>query len=100
MTILIKRSGGFAGREERLAAIDTSELPTTIADRVRERIARLTALSAQEPSAGADRLQYEIEITEPGTGGRKLTVVDEGDPDDPAMKEVIAILESAGGKPW
>lgn len=98
MTILIKRCGGFAGGEQRLVSIDTATLPVTIADSLRERMARLTALSAQEPSPGADRFQYDIEITEPGAGSRKLTVVDEGDPDDPALKEVMAILELAGGK--
>jgi len=99
MTVLIRRSGGFRGGETPLAAIDTAELPINIAQQLRERIARLTALSAREPSPGADRLQYEIEITEPGQERRRLTVVDEGKEDDPGPREVIGILQLAGVKP-
>ena len=98
MTLKIKRLGGFAGLEENLAAVDLAKLPKSVADQLRERVAQLATLSAQSPRpVGADQFHYEIDIAEPGAQPRTLTVVDEGDPEQPAMKQVRAILELVAG---
>ena len=99
MRIRMKRLGGFAGVEESLATVDSDRLPGALADRLGEHVAQLITLCAQTPrSEGADQFHYEIEITGPGAPPRTLTVVDEGDPDLPAMKHVAAILDLAGAK--
>jgi hypothetical protein len=100
MQIKIKRLGGFAGLEENLVAVDVDTLPKPVADELRERVAQLATLSAQSPTpVGADQFHYEINIAEPGAQPRTLTVVDEGDPEQPLMKQVRAILDLVAGKP-
>jgi hypothetical protein len=97
MKIKIDRRGGFAGIEEHLASVDLANLPKPVSDEVQKRLTRLLQLSAQGPPAGgADQFYYDIEITDPGAKPRKLTVVDQGDPNDPAIKAVTAILELLG----
>ncbi len=100
MKIEIKRAGGFAGVDEKLASVDSSTLPTAAADELRDLVTRLSARCAERPeSVGADRFRYEIRGVEPGAEPRTLTVVDEGDPDDPAMKLVRGILDLAAARP-
>jgi hypothetical protein len=99
MTLKIKRLGGFAGVEENLASVDVAKLPKPIADQLRERVALLATLSAQRPRpVGADQFHYEIDMAEPGAQPQTLTVVDEGDPEQPAMQQLQAILELVAGK--
>ena len=99
MKIQIKQSGGFAGIEMTLAAVDSGNLPDAAAAQLPARLNRLSGLCAQSPpSPGADRFQYEIEIRDPEAKPRTLTVIDEGDPGQPAMQEVIAILELLGAR--
>jgi hypothetical protein len=100
MQITIERRGGFAGLEEHLATVDVDTLPKPVADQLRERVAQLATLTAQSPTpVGADQFLYEIGIVEPGAQPRILTVVDEGDPEQPLMKQVRAILDLVAGKP-
>ena len=100
MQIKIKRLGGFAGLEENLVAVDVDTLPKPVADELRERVAQLATLSARSPTpVGADQFHYEISIAEPGAQPRTLTVVDEGDPEQPLMQQVRAILDLVAGKP-
>jgi hypothetical protein len=100
MQITIERHGGFAGLDEHLAAVDVDTLPKPVADQLRERVAQLATLTAQSPTpVGADQFLYKIGIVEPGAQPRTLTVVDEGDPEQPLMKQVRAILDLIVGKP-
>jgi len=100
MQITIKRRGGFAGLEEHLAAVDVDTLPKPVADQLQEHVTHLATLSAQSPPpVGADQFRYEIDIAEPGAQPRTLTVVDHGDPEQPLMKQVRAILDLVAGKP-
>ena len=100
MQIKIKRLGGFAGLEENLVAVYVDTLPKPVADQLRERVAQLATLSAQSPTpVGADQFHYEISIAEPGARPRTLTVIDEGDPEQPLMQQVRAILDLVAGKP-
>lgn len=100
MMITIRRRGGFAGLDETLAAVDVDTLPPPVADQLRQRVAQLTALAAASPTpVGADQLHYDIDIAEPGAQPRTLTVVDAGDPTQPQMQQVRAILDLVAGKP-
>jgi hypothetical protein len=100
MQIMIKRCGGFAGLEEHLAAVDVDTLPKPVADKLREHVTHLATLSAQSPPpVGADQFHYEIDIAEPGAQPRRLTVVDEGNPEQPLLQQVRAILDLVAGKP-
>jgi hypothetical protein len=93
MKIQVRQVGGFAGAQVTLASADTSNLSSEAAAQLRDHLSRLSRLiSLHPPSPGADRLQYEVDITEPGAQSRVLTVVEE-DPDQPAVQEVISILE-------
>ena len=100
MTIKIKRLGGFAGVEEDLASADLDKLPGPVADQLRERVVQLDTLTVHGQGAeGADQFRYVIEIVEPGGRSRTVTVVDEGDPEQSAMKQVRAVLELLGVQP-
>jgi len=80
--------------------VDVDTLPKPVADELRERVAQLAMLSARSPTpVGADQFHYEISIAEPGAQPRTLTVVDEGDPEQPLMQQVRAILDLVAGKP-
>ena len=93
MTLRIKRTGGYAGIEENLASIDVSSLPEPAANQIRQQVTQLSALTAQRPErVGADQFRYEIEIAEPGSTARTINVIDEGNPDEPALKLVQRIL--------
>ena len=100
MQITIKRGGGFAGLEEQLATVDVDTLPKSVANQLQEHVSRLAMLSAQSPPpVGADQLRYEVVIAEPGSQPQTLTVVDAGDPKQPLMQQVRAILDLVAGKP-
>ncbi len=99
MMVEIRRTGGFAGVEEKLASVDSRRLPEGAAAELARLVARLSAWCARNPeSEGADRFRYEIEIAEPGALPRTLAVVDEGDPQHPAVKDVLALLDLVGGR--
>ena len=100
MRITIKRCGGFAGLEEHLAAVDVDTLPKSVADQLQEYVSHLAMLSAQNPPpVGADQFRYEIDIAEPGAQSRTLTGVDAGDPAQPLLQQVRAILDLVAGNP-
>lgn len=100
MTITVRRRGGFAGIDERLASVDLGTLPGAVAQQLRDGMARLDALIAGgQPSVGADQIEYAIEIAEAGAPPRTITVIDEGDPDQAAMKQVRAVLRLLGLEP-
>lgn len=99
MKISIKKLGGFAGIEEMLASVDSDRLPKATAGEIRNHLRELSALSTRTSKpVGADQFHYEIEITETGVAPRTVSVIDEGDPNHPAMKHVAALLELAGAK--
>jgi hypothetical protein len=95
MKIDIKRSGGLAGIEEVLAAGDSRDWPAAAARGVRARVDRLLRMGeAKPPAIGADLIQYELTVTEADGKSRKLVVADEGDPEAPVLKELLALVES------
>ena len=90
MKVTIKRSGGFAGLNQTLAAIDSDELSDRAADRLRQELMRLSA-SLRPADIGADQLHYDVEIAGDGPP-RRISVVDDGHPEAPPMKHIEAIL--------
>jgi hypothetical protein len=98
MTITIKRSGGFAGIEQTMAQVDTKNLTKEQIERVKSGIARLSGLLAKKsPSVGADRFQYDVTVTEDTGAAKTMTVIDEGDPKDPALTALMDLISSAKG---
>ncbi len=96
MRITITRTGGFAGLDQTLASVDTGRLPKDSGEKLRQHIARLSALIGQTPlPEGKDYLCYTIVVTEAGSPPASFSVLDEGDPDSPLMKELTAILEES-----
>ena len=98
MTITVKRSGGFAGIERVLAHVDSSTLTSEQDARARSYITRLSgALANSSVSEGADRFQYEVTVTGDDGGTKSMTVIDKGDPQDPALKIVMELIGSISG---
>ena len=98
MTITIKRSGGFAGIEQVLAHVDSSTLTSEQEARVKSGIARLSALLAKRKATeGADRFQYEVTVTGDADEAKSMTVIDEGNPQDPALMAVMELISSISG---
>lgn len=95
MKVTIKRSGGLAGLNETLAAIDSEHLSGAAVDRLRQELMRLTA-SLRPADIGADLLRYDVEIDGDGPP-RRLTVFDDGHPETAPMKHIEAILALGGG---
>jgi len=83
--------------EENLASIDLQKLPQSVADQVREHVSRLSSLiSERRGSVGADQFRYEVAVNDAGRTPRTFTVVDEGNPNDPAVRAIQAILALSG----
>lgn len=97
MTIVIKRSGGFAGIELALCFLDSKLLTKQKADRARACVAQLSKLLVRKDSVeGADHFQYEVTMREDDRTNKSMTVIDTGDPQDPAVKIVMDLISFAG----
>lgn len=88
MKVSITRRGGFAGIEQRLGEADPHEPGHALLKSLE------AAVAAKPRSEGADHLEYAIEVTEPGTATRTITVRDEGNPDLPEMKALAALAKA------
>jgi len=100
MKIEIRRSGGFAGIEQLLASSDSGDWSAELAEDVGARVERVFRLAGAKPRpVGADQYRYEITTSEPGGETRRLVVADEGDPNEPALKEILGIIERIGPSP-
>ncbi len=97
--IQITRTGGFSGIEEEIASADSASLPRATQDELGAIVARLSDASARGAEApGADRFQYHVDVYEPGVAPRRLTIVDEGDPERPAARDLAALLALVGAR--
>ncbi len=97
MTIVIKRSGGFAGIELALGFLDSKLLTKQKADRARACVAQLSKLVAKKDApASADHFQYEVTVRGDDGTKKSMTVIDTGDPQDPAVKIVMDLISFAG----
>jgi hypothetical protein len=86
MRVKVERTGGFAGREEIVAAYDTGDLSAEEAAAVHDALATVRAtLDRGEPGeAGADLFSYRITAGD----GRVYTV--SGEP--PELADALAVL--------
>jgi hypothetical protein len=95
MRITIRQSGGFAGVDRELAAVDTRELGPDAARRLEERVREagfFTLPSTLEAEGiGADFVRYRITIDE---GGRVHDVAFEDD-GSPRFASLRALVEEA-----
>jgi hypothetical protein len=94
--IKISRSGGFAGIEESIGTINTSNLQEKVAARVEDSVAEVSRLLNETEGyspVGSDMLQYEVEITDARGVPQKLVLVDEGDDQSPIMKAFYQLLD-------
>ena len=93
MIITLRHSGGFAGIEQELGSADTG----TLAEGPRREVAKaLKVLEEARPSVGADRVQFEVEIREPGSSPRRLIIPDEGSPQSLAMQALGDLAAALG----
>ena len=77
MRICIRRSGGFAGIEEDLGAIDTAALPVARAAELERLVGGLGKLRLGGEAHGADLLEYRIRMQDEGEE-REITIKDDG----------------------
>ena len=95
MNIRIRQSGGFAGIEQDLGSVDTSDLAQEKATRLEKCIAELKRFDAAagEAPVGADMFRYEIEIRD--DEGARQTLVFHGEPEE-APEPLQELLEAVG----
>ncbi len=93
MKIKIKQSGGFAGIEQELKTLDSTRMTAPEANNFNQTLTRLIeACGRKSEPVGADQLSYEVEIEDKGKPTQRLRVVDEGDSNDAAVREVRTLL--------
>jgi Emfourin len=98
MRIKVERSGGYAGRPEQLAALDTEQLEPDAAAEIERLVHQMGffELPGVLPgSDGADRFRYEVSVTD---GGREHTVVyaDSGESTGAPVQRLVRALGGAG----
>jgi hypothetical protein len=95
MKINIKRTGGYAGLEEELAAVDTSRLEPGAAQRVEGLTSSMGFFDlpavAEDDAVGADMFRYNITVSD---GGREHTVsFGEESPSAAPLRDLIEELK-------
>jgi hypothetical protein len=95
--ISVRRTGGFAGIEEDLGAVDTAALAPDETERL-ERLVHDAGFfdlpAAVEGEVGADQFRYEVTVEEGGRT-RTVTLVGEGGGPAAALRELVdAVGES------
>ena len=97
MRISVRVKGGFAGLNETLGPLETTDLPAGTAGTIESALARLeSALPA--PGAGpvgADLITYEIVLERAGAE-RVIRVVDDGSAPAQLAQEVAEQVRAAG----
>lgn len=101
MKITVKRTGGYAGLTEDVAAIDTAQLDTVTVQRVEQMLEsnRFFDLPATISGdiIGADLPRYEITVTE---GDQQHTVTffcDDESPETAPLHRLVQTLSQMGG---
>lgn len=95
MKVVIRRTGGFAGLEEELASLDTTQMPPAEARQLEERVRSMTFFGL--PAAlgshikGADLYRFRITIDD---GSRRHTVEfpDHDSPELTPLRELVQTL--------
>jgi hypothetical protein len=101
MKISVKRTGGYAGLAEHVAAIDTAQLDAAAAQHVDQMLQSIgffgLPATISGDTIGADLPRYEITVTE---GDRQHTVTffcDDESPETAPLHRLVQILSHIGG---
>ncbi len=99
MKISVKRTGGYAGLPEDLAAINTAALPVAVAQQVEQMVQEIRFFDlpavVSGGTIGADLFNYEVTITE---DDRHHTVVfvDNDSPETAPLRRLVDALIHTG----
>ncbi len=99
MIIRVTRSGGFAGIEEDLGAIDTGAIENEQAREIANLMTRLVAAQAQPGSdehVGADMFRYEMAFRDEQGVDQRVSLLDDGDPESQSVRLIGEVLEVLG----
>ena len=90
MKITIKRTGGYAGLDEEVAAIDTAQLAPEKARQVAAAInqANFFTQPAYTGEVGADMLRYEISVSDAGRT-HQIAFAEDGSPETAALHALV-----------
>jgi hypothetical protein len=88
--VVLERSGGFAGRTVR-RGLDTDDLPSAEADRLRALVAALPAAPGRADATGPDRFAYAVEVDDGARRGRHHFA----EPVPAEAKDLIQLLSRA-----
>ena len=99
MEISVKRTGGFAGLSEDVAAVNTAALPVAVAQQLGHMVeeVRFFDLPAvvSGGTVGADLFNYEIRITEDDRH-RTVVFVDDDSPETAPLRRLVEALTHIG----
>lgn len=102
MRITVTRSGGFAGLRERIADIETTELPEVDASRIRTLVERCAFFSLPETMVGtelgADRFGYQITVRE-GPREHSVSFSEDDSPALTPLRELVSALGAGRNQP-
>lgn len=92
MKIVVKRTGGFAGLSEDVAAVDTAQLGTTVSQPVEQMVESIRFFDlpafVSGGTIGADLFQYDITITE-GDRQHSVAFVDDESPETAPLRRLV-----------
>lgn len=90
MKITIRRTGGYAGLDEAVAAIDTSQLAPEKARQIEAAInkANFFTQPAHTGEVGADMLRYEISVSD-GARTHAIAFAEDGSPETAALHALV-----------
>lgn len=94
MLITFRRTGGFAGIQEELGTVNVDVLVGEAHRVFVDRLQELKRLAVTHSAMGADLYRYEITIEESDQPPETLIIIDDGDPEQPAMQALISLMES------
>jgi len=96
--VRVTRSGGLAGGEEELGALDTDKLDGSAAARIKDLVEEVGRLAARDQPIGADLFRYDVDIEEDQGGRRHLVLIHEGDPGVPLPEPLAKLLGALEGR--
>ena len=97
MNISVKRSGGFAGLSQGIAAVDTTKLQPTKAGQIEQMVQNLgffeLPVRVAGETVGADFFQYDVTVT---SAGQQHTVsfLDDGSAGTAPLRKLVDLLTS------
>lgn len=99
MEIVVKRTGGYAGLSQEIAAFSTTRLDAAVAQQVEQLVRNIRFFDlpafVSGGTIGADLFQYELRISE---GDRQHTVVfvDDESPETAPLRRLVEAFVQVG----